>query len=737
MEPGSALALAAVTLGLGICLTLAAVAVLERLRGQVASQTMDRQTALAQQAVGAEATRYVDAVGDVAASVGAQAELTTGDFADITAPLAAQRLSGASGVVFVVPAERDRYGAVQRFWRGRGAAGLVFKPAPGDPGGTHMFTVFSRNLDGSAPTLAGIDIRNAPQPSAALTEARRTGQTVVSDTYQLLRDRGLPVDQQQMSFVLAAPVYSPVDSAGGRTFRGWILMGLRGQDFISQTLRSTAQDLLGVTLTTPGAGGAQVTVAKLGDGTGADLHRSVSIPVAQQQWGLHTAATATSLPGSGRSLPIGATATGSAISLLLAVLVYVLLSARARALARVADATAQLRGQERAARDQANLLALIMDSISEAVIVVDRSGQLVHHNSAAAPITGPAGDSAWLASQPAYRLDGSLFDTEDLPWTRAAQRDESVDREEMIIGFRGASDGSVLSVNARPLHHRAARPGAVAVLRDVTARKQHEAQLAVASALLEQELAQRRLTEAKLLEQTEELNIFAGVVAHDLKSPLASVAAYAELLQEESAAPPGEPVRADHGDNVDSILRGIERMRRLIDDLLSYATARDANQKIEEIDLNQAVREVVTERTAHLCAGPTHTSATLPLIDIHAVAVTVRADRAMLRQLLDNLIGNALKYTTPGQPAHVEISAERHADGLVKVVIADHGIGIPTTQHARVFDSFHRAHTTGSYQGTGLGLAICRRIVQRHGGTISVDDNPGGGSRFHFTMPAG
>jgi signal transduction histidine kinase len=107
----------------------------------------------------------------------------------------------------------------------------------------------------------------------------------------------------------------------------------------------------------------------------------------------------------------------------------------------------------------------------------------------------------------------------------------------------------------------------------------------------------------------------------------------------------------------------------------------------------------------------------------------------MLRHVLDNLIGNALKYVPPGRPARIDVTASDAAEGWVRVEVADRGIGIPDGDKPDVFDSFHRSRTAAAYAGTGLGLAICRRIVERHGGAIGVADNPGGGTRIHFTLP--
>ena len=112
----------------------------------------------------------------------------------------------------------------------------------------------------------------------------------------------------------------------------------------------------------------------------------------------------------------------------------------------------------------------------------------------------------------------------------------------------------------------------------------------------------------------------------------------------------------------------------------------------------------------------------------------VAADPVLLRQVVDNLLGNALKYVVPGEEPKVEVTGEA-TDGLVVISVADHGIGLPGGEHDRIFDEFHRAHYR-DYEGSGLGLSICRRIVSRHGGTIVARDNPAGrGTVFEFTLP--
>jgi signal transduction histidine kinase len=228
-----------------------------------------------------------------------------------------------------------------------------------------------------------------------------------------------------------------------------------------------------------------------------------------------------------------------------------------------------------------------------------------------------------------------------------------------------------------------------------------------------------------LRDREAELTAFAGIVAHDLRAPLAAISGHIELLEQDLAA---IDELDEFKDSLDRVRNSIDRMCRLIDDLLAYATARDAPLRLEPVDLGEVVDEVVHERTAHLRADRA------PLIEAGPLP-TVHADPAMIRQMMDNLIGNAIKYTRDSEPARVRITADRIDREWAEIEIADRGIGIPADQRSAIFESFARAHPGQSYAGTGLGLAICRRVVDRHGGTISVDDNPLGGSRFHIVLP--
>ncbi|WP_432835826.1 ATP-binding protein [Dactylosporangium sp. CA-092794] len=685
----------ALVLALGLGASWEAASSIERGQQDRAQAVLDRAATLSEASVRAEIHRYLDALRTVAAAVGSHTELTRDDFAATTAPLQDAGLVGATSLVFVVPALDSQLTAVRDFWRERGVTGLDLRPQ--GTGREHLFTIFSRPLDGTEMLPPGTDLSQAAEPTAALNEARRSGQPAVSDTYVLLRDRGLPAGRQQLSFVLAASAYGNPAPDGSREFKGWVVLGLRGQDFAGGVLTRATQGQVDADLWAQNGNGQQSRVAALHQGGHPDLRRDVRVQIANRQWRLMVSADSARQGGSAPALPVVVAVGGGLLTLLVCGMLWGLAGARGRAEARVVTATAGLRAAQRTADRQVALLNGILERISDGVGVVDTDGAFLVHNPAAKEMLGRSvdvdGAEHWQAHYGIFKPDGHApFPTEELPLVRALAG-ESTDRVEMVIRNPDRPDGVLLSVSGRPLDVEGRR-GAIAVFHDITEEREREGDLAA----------------------------FAGIVAHDLKNPLTVIGAHAEMARD---ALPDRPERA--AQSLERVEAGVVRMRRLIDDLLAYVTARDAALKPTEVDLAALVREVVEERVSHLHVRP----------DVYVGALPrVEADPAMLRQVLDNLVGNALKYVQPGRTPKVDISAQPAGRGWVRVEVADRGIGIPDADKPHVFESFHRAHAGQSYGGTGLGLAICRRIVDRHGGMITVTDNPGGGSRFSFTVPA-
>jgi len=677
----------------GLGLSWQAAGVLHDARTAQTTQLMDQRMALSRSAVDTEVHRHLDALRLVAAALGGYEPLTFAKFLAATSTLADANLRGATTVVFVVPVADGQVAAQQRVWRERGAPGLTLHP---EGSREHLFTIFNRPLDGRPPATPGTDASQSAEPTAALNESRRSGIATVSDTYVLLRDRTLPVAQQQYSFVLSAPVYGT-----DRAFLGWVLMGLHGHDFMGATLHDVTQGVVDASLWATNGGGRTVRVASLNREPKPDLTRSATITVANRAWRLDIAASSGHLPVERNAGVVGIG--GAVITLLLAGLVWLLATARARAEAKVSRATADLLTAERAAQRQVALLNGILERISDGVGVVNQDGEFLVQNPAAKILMGRdeevGGAHAWQEYFGIFHPDGTTpFQAQDLPLVRA-MAGESTDDVEVVIRNSNHPEGILLSVSSRPLDVDGQR-GAISVFHDITAVREREA----------------------------DLRAFAGIVAHDLKNPLAVISAHAQMANDavgELVLESTGPHAAHAKESIDHVIGGVIRMRRLIDDLLAYTTARDAPLRVQAVDLYELFLDVVNARVSHLRTPPDIYVGPLP---------QVSADPVMLRHVVDNLVGNALKYVQPGRTPRIDISAFPAVDGWVRVEVADRGIGIPDEDKPHVFESFHRAHESSEYGGTGLGLAICRRVIDRHGGAITVTDNPGGGSRFAFTL---
>ncbi|WP_249998699.1 ATP-binding protein [Actinoplanes sp. M2I2] len=366
----------------------------------------------------------------------------------------------------------------------------------------------------------------------------------------------------------------------------------------------------------------------------------------------------------------------------------------------------QLRTERAAAADQANLTTAIVNSMAEGLTVVDEQGRLLLRNPAVRGLLGGVVSGSDQIGKPDYygllHPDGTPMGPEEMPYRRALAGTE-VRGLDMLVRNPGVPQGRLLSASSAVL------PGtlngarcAVTVFHDVTAERRHR----------------------------DELAAFAGVVAHDLLNPLTTVEGWTAWLTD-ALDEPGPRDDAETRDGLIRISRAGRRMRGMIDDLLAYTTARDAALSPTLVDLSELVNDIAIARIDQAQSAGTP----VPAFDIGEL-LSVYADPVLVRQLLENLISNAIKYTGAGVTPRLRIRTDR-TDHQVTVTIDDNGIGIPDGQQNSIFESFHRAHRSAGYSGTGLGLGICKRIVERHGGSIGAAAGPDGhGSRFSFTLPA-
>jgi PAS domain S-box-containing protein len=239
------------------------------------------------------------------------------------------------------------------------------------------------------------------------------------------------------------------------------------------------------------------------------------------------------------------------------------------------------------------------------------------------------------------------------------------------------------------------------------------------------DIDEQKRTEAELRRANEDLEQFAFSASHDLQEPLRNVAIFSQLLQRRYADKLDQ--QADELLNI--VVEGAQRMGKLVLDLLAYTEAGSLDSApVAPVSVEAILVEVLADLEASIReTGAIITRENLPHVAMKPVH---------LRQLLQNLLANAIRYRSEGEPPRVHVSALRQEDRW-RISVSDNGIGIAPQFHDRIFGVFKRLHPkTGKYPGTGIGLAICQKIVERYRGAIWIESAEGKGSTFHFTVPA-
>lgn len=224
-------------------------------------------------------------------------------------------------------------------------------------------------------------------------------------------------------------------------------------------------------------------------------------------------------------------------------------------------------------------------------------------------------------------------------------------------------------------------------------------------------------------QQREELERFADVLVHDLKSPISSIRGFATIISH--AVKSGKADLNKIADYCERVVHLGERMVALVDTLHEY-TKSEAHVEFEPVTLNLVVEDALSNLDQIISKREVRvTHDDLPLVFGHASLLTL---------LLQNLIGNGIKYCEADTPT-LRISANPEAEGFWRISVRDNGIGIDEEFHQLIFEPFKRLHDRGKFEGTGLGLATCKKIVERHGGRIWCESNQDGGTTFNFSLP--
>lgn len=262
-----------------------------------------------------------------------------------------------------------------------------------------------------------------------------------------------------------------------------------------------------------------------------------------------------------------------------------------------------------------------------------------------------------------------------------------------------------------------------AAIRDVSATKEAEEYSAELERRVEDRTRQLEASKQVLEQANMELKQFAYIAYHDLQSPLRSVTGFIHLLKMKLE----DKLDGEAADWMRRVTEATEQMQTLIQDLATFSKVDSRARPFSMVAFGDVLNDAVSQLEPSIRdSGGRVTFGQMP---------QVFGDRSQLAQLMDNMIGNGLKYHGD-KPPHVHISAQR-SEGMWTFCVRDNGIGIDPQHAEKIFEVFQRLHHKNEYPGTGIGLAVCRRIVARHGGRIWVDSSLSLGSTFHFTIPAG
>jgi two-component system sensor kinase FixL len=377
------------------------------------------------------------------------------------------------------------------------------------------------------------------------------------------------------------------------------------------------------------------------------------------------------------------------------------------------DLTGRRRGEEK--------FRGLLESAPDAMVIVDADGKIVLVNTQTEKLFGYGREE--LLGQPV-----EVLVPEPMRAKHVQQRNGYLaNRVARLMGlglnlYGIRKDGSQfpVEISLSPLE---AEEGLLvsAAVRDISERKQAQERL---EAFAEQ-----------LRRSNRELEQFASVAAHDLQEPLRKIQAFGDRLKSKCEEALGDQGR----DYLERMQSAAARMQNLIDDLLAFSRVTTKRKPFQPVDLGQVVKEVISDLEGRI-------QQTCGQVEVAAMP-TVDADLLQMRQLFQNLMSNGLKFRRTEEPPVVKIEAKilgemdrpfngfGHDCPLCQITVQDNGIGFEEKYLDRIFEVFQRLHGRQEYEGTGMGLAICRKIAERHGGTITARSQPGTGATFIVTLP--